>query len=153
MKHNKFSIWQHPTFKAIVVLLLIYLVLFAVFFIRKAPNGDRTVYTTSTGECYHTSGCSSLTYSKYRTTLSDAVDEGYRSCDNCDPPELNTKDKQINFSFWSIPLLVLCSLCLSYAICAVSAILFGILDIPSNQIKFIWYLISSAVFLVLYFYT
>lgn len=47
---------------------------------------DETVYVTDTGECYHREDCSSLSESKYPISLGDAVADGYRPCENCDPP-------------------------------------------------------------------
>lgn len=52
------------------------------------PNEHKTVYTTRTGECYHLSGCSGLSWSKYETTIGEAVSDGYRPCGNCDPPAI-----------------------------------------------------------------
>lgn len=64
-------------------------------------NGNQTVYTTKTGECYHLSGCSSLSYSKYKTTIKEAVQDGYRSCSNCDSPILAGEDGQLfNFAHY-----------------------------------------------------
>ena len=45
-----------------------------------------TVYTTSTGEKYHRSGCSSLRKSRIPTTLDDAQSIGYEPCRRCKPP-------------------------------------------------------------------
>lgn len=64
------------------------------FFLGTAtfPNGGKTVYITNTGECYHLSGCSSLSHSKYETTVREAVRSGYFSCSNCDSPVLMGED-------------------------------------------------------------
>jgi len=77
-----------------------------IFFLGRTdfPNGDKTVYTTNTGECYHLSGCSSLRISKYKTTLKNAVSDGYRQCSNCDPPALKGED---GFHFSSIHYFIL----------------------------------------------
>ncbi len=55
-----------------------------------AASGDTVVYITKTGECYHSSGCSSLKKSKIETTLQSAVDRGYRACSKCKPGSLDT---------------------------------------------------------------
>jgi hypothetical protein len=47
---------------------------------------DTEVYTTATGECYHMGWCSSLRRSKYTTTVSDAINNGFRACNRCHPP-------------------------------------------------------------------
>ncbi len=68
------------------------------------PNGNKTVYTTRTGECYHLKNCPTLEYSKYETTLREAVEEGYISCSWCDSPILKGKD---GFSYeWYFYLIV-----------------------------------------------
>ena len=54
-----------------------------------AASGDAVVYITKTGECYHSSGCSSLKKSKIETTLQSAIDRGYRACSKCKPPVLD----------------------------------------------------------------
>lgn len=54
-----------------------------------AASGDTVVYITKTGECYHSSGCSSLRKSKIETTLQSAIDRGYRACSKCKPPVLD----------------------------------------------------------------
>lgn len=50
-------------------------------------NDDIMVYITRTGECYHRSGCSSLSKSKIETTLQSAKSSGYRACQRCNPPQ------------------------------------------------------------------
>lgn len=45
-----------------------------------------TCYTTTYGECYHESGCQYLHSSSHKTTVADAIDDGYRACSKCDPP-------------------------------------------------------------------
>lgn len=55
-----------------------------------AASGDTVVYITKTGECYHSSGCSSLRKSKIETTLQSAIDRGYRACSKCNPGMLDT---------------------------------------------------------------
>lgn len=58
-----------------------------------AASGDTIVYITKTGECYHSSGCSSLSHSKIAVTLQSAVDNGYRSCKRCKPVKLDSTSK------------------------------------------------------------
>ena len=53
---------------------------FAPATVVNAASGDTVVYITKTGECYHSSGCSSLRRSKIETTLKSAVERGYRPC-------------------------------------------------------------------------
>lgn len=48
-------------------------------------NGDTVVYVTATGEKYHTGDCSYLK-SKYKTTLLEALINGYTPCSRCNPP-------------------------------------------------------------------
>lgn len=48
-------------------------------------NGDVVVYITETGNCYHTESCGYLK-SKIKTTLEEAIIEGYRRCSRCNPP-------------------------------------------------------------------
>lgn len=55
-----------------------------------AASGDTIVYITKTGECYHSSGCSSLSRSKIETTLQQAVNKGLRPCSKCNPGTLDT---------------------------------------------------------------
>ncbi len=57
--------------------------------IVNAASGDTIVYITKSGECYHTSGCSSLRKSKIETTLQNAVDKGLRPCSKCKPGSLD----------------------------------------------------------------
>jgi len=53
----------------------------------EASTDAQIVYTTRTGECYHTDGCRSLRRSKIETTASEAKERGYRACSVCSPPE------------------------------------------------------------------
>ena len=149
MKNDDFSNQRYPAIKSIAIVLAIYIALFAVWCILTAPNGDRVVYTTRTGECYHTSGCSSLRYSKFNTTLKEAVTEGYRRCNNCDPPKLIDGDVKLEISTSSILTLILGSLSLSFLVGLLSISLFHCFGIPEDQIKLIWYPISAAIFLLL----
>ena len=50
-------------------------------------NGDRTVYVTATGECYHRRSCSYARAGE-AITLQEAVDAGYRRCSRCRPLRL-----------------------------------------------------------------
>lgn len=86
------------------------------FFLGRSdfPNGNKTVYTTNTGECYHLSGCSSLYMSKYKTTLNDAVRNGYQQCSNCDSPALKGEDG-FQFSYIHYLTIVPFSALLAYA--------------------------------------
>lgn len=86
---------------SIIIVVVIYCAAFALFATNLTPNGDRTVYVTNTGECYHSSSCSSLRYSKFQRTLEYAVNNGYRSCSNCDPPDLIRKDRNFKFPWWA----------------------------------------------------
>jgi hypothetical protein len=58
-----------------------------------AASGDTVVYITKTGECYHSSGCSSLRRSKIETTLQSAIDKGYRACSKCNPVSLDSSSQ------------------------------------------------------------
>ena len=149
MKSDSSSNRRYPMLKAISIVLSIYLALFVLWCILTAPNGDRVVYTTRTGECYHLSSCSSLRYSKYKTTIEDAVADGYRTCKNCDPPKLIDEKVKLEFSLSFTPTLILGSFALSFFVGASAISLFHLFDIPEDQIKLRWYPISAAVFLFL----
>ena len=58
-----------------------------------AASGSTTVYTTNTGKCYHSDGCSSLSKSKNKTTLEKAVAKGLTPCSKCKPPRLDDTSK------------------------------------------------------------
>ena len=45
----------------------------------------QTVYTTKTGEKYHTANCRYLKYSKKEITLEQAINLGYQACTVCKP--------------------------------------------------------------------
>lgn len=53
----------------------------------------QTVYTTKTGEKYHTSSCRYLKYSKKEIKLEKAKALGYDACKICKPTTSNTKKK------------------------------------------------------------
>ena len=63
-----------------------------------AASGDTVVYITKTGECYHTSGCSSLKKSKIETTLEIAVAKGLRPCTKCNPGTLDEATSDVKNS-------------------------------------------------------
>lgn len=50
-------------------------------------NNSIEVYKTKIGECYHRSGCSSLSKSRIPTTIEVAKNIGLRPCKRCNPPE------------------------------------------------------------------
>lgn len=53
----------------------------------QAPTAeDIKVYITNTGTKYHRASCRHLDESKYETTLSHAISQGYTACKTCDPP-------------------------------------------------------------------
>ena len=54
---------------------------------KEKSNDNVIVYTTKTGECYHKGTCSSLRKSKFETTVREAKADGYRACQNCNPPQ------------------------------------------------------------------
>ena len=47
---------------------------------------SQTVYVTDTGDCYHEEWCSYLK-SKHPVTLQQAINQGYRPCSYCNPPD------------------------------------------------------------------
>ena len=79
---------------AIAVLVVAAAVLGLVMHNRQVAQDTEQVmvYVTKTGECYHRANCRSLRYSKYETTLSDAVADGYRPCRVCKPPIMPNPD-------------------------------------------------------------
>ena len=50
---------------------------------QKSPA--QTVYTTKTGDKYHTATCRYLKYSKKEITLEQAINLGYQACSVCKP--------------------------------------------------------------------
>lgn len=95
------------------------------------PNGDKTVYTTRTGECYHLSGCSSLRRSEYKTTLRSAVKEGYYPCSNCNAPRLKGED---GFIFESVHYLVLVPMAALFAYAATGELTKSLSDKPPHYL-------------------
>lgn len=81
---NKFRIF----FIAVLINIIILTIATALFEDIEYPNEDQIVYTTKTGECYHLSSCSSLSYNKFSTTLKNAVQRGYRKCRDCNSPKI-----------------------------------------------------------------
>ena len=77
---------------AVTIYLLLFLAVQLGFAITSAPNGDKIVYTTRTGECYHKENCSTVGVG-YKRTLADAVKHGFRSCGRCNPPQLKTGER------------------------------------------------------------
>jgi len=53
--------------------------------VSQEPN-DHTVYTTNTGNRYHSDGCRHLSRSQIETTLSAATARGLTACGSCSPP-------------------------------------------------------------------
>ncbi len=51
----------------------------------KAQNNSSSVYITDSGKKYHKAGCSSLSKSKHKISLSDAKSKGYTACKRCNP--------------------------------------------------------------------
>ena len=88
---------------AICILLVCHSILLAALCISSRPNGDTVVWTASHGSCYHKSGCSTLHYTKSETTLSEAVDHGYKRCSVCNPPKLRSVSahKELNLGLFS----------------------------------------------------
>lgn len=136
---------------AIIVAAIIYCTAFFVFTFAFAPNGDLTVYITRTGECYHESGCSSLRYSKYPRTLEKAVQSGYRSCNNCDPPELIDGNRNLRVPWWAYfifsPMIAFCVWCISAFILALLSFL---IHFDFNSIIF-EYTFPAYIFFAIFF--
>ena len=61
------------------------LLLFLIFLGCSQNNSAQTVYTTKTGEKYHTATCRYLKYSKKEITLEQAINLGYQACSVCKP--------------------------------------------------------------------
>ena len=84
--------------KLAMALLILSLSLSVPNFNAHAAGGDTVVYKTKTGDCYHTSSCSSLKKSKIEISLQDAIISGLKACSKCNPPLLdgNTTAANIN---------------------------------------------------------
>lgn len=76
--------------KRLTALLVSIIMVISMSVTALADSGDTVVYKTKTGECYHTSTCSSLSRSKIETTLQDANAAGLRACSKCKPPVLDS---------------------------------------------------------------
>ena len=74
-------------FSAFLALITVFVLVFTPY--ASAASGDRTVYITKTGKCYHEEYCSYLK-SSIETTLSEAVSQGYSPCSKCRPPKLDS---------------------------------------------------------------
>ena len=83
-----------------LVIIAVFLLIGALQITTQAASGESTVYITSTGECYHRSGCSYLK-SKIEVTLSYAVSNGYRACSRCNPPTLTDSSETDNRAYRS----------------------------------------------------
>jgi hypothetical protein len=51
-----------------------------------SSGGNPIVFVTTTGECYHRSGCRYLSRSRIPIRLKEANERGYKPCSVCDPP-------------------------------------------------------------------
>lgn len=60
-----------------------------------AASPDYIVYKTKTGTKYHLGGCSSLSRSKFETTLGEAVKIGLTPCSVCNPPILDKEHQTL----------------------------------------------------------
>lgn len=143
----------HSVLKAIAILFAIYAILFVMFWILERPNGDREVYTTATGECYHLYRCSSLRHSKIKTTIEEAVLDGYRTCGNCKPPKLIAKKASPEFSLSNICIVSVLSIPVSFFVWYISVYLFHFLGIEDCLLKFRWYQVSAIIFVFILFFT
>lgn len=68
------------------------LLLFLIFLGCTSNSPAQNVYTTKTGEKYHTATCRYLKYSKKEITLEQAINLGYQACSVCKP---NSSPEQI----------------------------------------------------------
>ena len=73
--------------KAVAILLVLYAVLLFGFDIAIVINENTPVFVTPYGECYHRKGCSTIHRNYTQFSVLEAAENGYRSCDVCDPPE------------------------------------------------------------------
>ena len=74
------------------------LLLFLITITFSVNLAAQTVYTTKTGEKYHSSSCRYLKYSKKEITLKKAKELGYQACKVCKPTANNTKASVTNNS-------------------------------------------------------
>ncbi|MBQ3146834.1 MAG: hypothetical protein IJB91_03805 [Oscillospiraceae bacterium] len=137
---------ERNTGKAWLIVLLIYAVLFIVPLI---PNGGKTVYVTKTGECYHTSSCESLSHSKIKTTIEEAISKGFRRCNNCDPPVFRANDvAPVSLSAVSDILLIAVPVSI-FTWCA-TVFIFPFFNIDREDFKFRWLYLLSVFILALH---
>lgn len=61
------------------------LLLLLIFLSCSQNSPAQTVYTTKTGEKYHTENCRYLKHSKKEITLEQAINLGYQACSVCKP--------------------------------------------------------------------
>ncbi len=78
------------------------LLLLLIFLSCTQNSPAQTVYTTKTGEKYHTANCRYLKYSKKEITLQEAIDRGYQACSICKPGS-NVEETTSTNSFYSSP--------------------------------------------------
>ena len=148
---DEHSVHRKSTAKAWAVVLSIYFILFIAVLWFSAPNGHKTVYLTKTGECYHRSSCTSLSHSKYKTTIEDAVAGGYRRCENCDPPKLITHEKkEVSLSFGTVLELLFISVPISFFTGCLSIFIFQFFDIDEDSFKLRWFYFLSVFCRMLY---
>ena len=149
MLHSDYRGTMKDYIKAIILTIVVYSITFVAFALLTSPNGDHTVYITSTGECYHKSGCSSLRYSKHPRTLERAVQGGYRSCNNCNPPEFIDESNDFSVPWWAY---IVFTPLIAGVIWNISAFGIALLGVDVNRIKlgyiFIVHLILSLVLLI-----
>lgn len=69
-------------------------------FISERRGANTVCYTTTYGDCYHASYCSSLYASSHKTTVFDAKRNGYIDCSRCSVGELDISYK--HHYLWSI---------------------------------------------------
>jgi len=75
--------------------------LFLAFLACAFQSNSQSVYTTKTGEKYHSTNCRYLKHSKKEMTLQQALDLGYKACSVCKPGseiELKKESTKENFT-------------------------------------------------------
>lgn len=126
-------------------IFVLYGIAFIIFVVAASTNGDRIVYITATGECYHRSGCSSILQSKFETTIEDAVSDGFRRCENCDPPDLKANDRKFRIPLYAYIYLVPMSMFVEWFFSSPILYFFGI---DPRNICLLWHFIPAVVFWV-----
>ena len=136
-----------------LVAVAIYLVLFLAvqlgFAIVSAPNGDTTVYTFRYGNRYHAENCP-VFGTGYRTSLADAVADGLRSCDRCNPPQLNTGERK-GLEILDLPGFIWCWLCLAglgYYLSWVASGIIAMFSVKLDLLPVRQYLALSAIWIL-----